>query len=170
MKSYVPKKDLYTESKKHRIGIYYMMAVEGLFFLPFIVILLALLSGTKQSSAGNFNPVHKIVIQVSSNNPKTMNLALNNATNIINALGQDNVKVEVVAYGPGIALLLKKNRHFRKRVSSLRLYGVQFAACGNTMRHLGLSKKEIDEGVPVVKAGVLEIMKKEEKGWSYIRP
>ncbi len=140
------------------------------FILTVSVISLILLFTVGKSSAGDFKAAHKIVIQVSSDNPRTMNLALNNATNIINALGQDNVKVEIVAYGPGIKLLLNKNKHFRQRVSSLILYGVKFAACGNTMRHFKLSKKDIDKGVPVVRAGVLEIMSKEEAGWSYIRP
>ncbi len=113
---------------------------------------------------------HRLVIQVSDGNPETMNLALNNAMNVVKALGQDNVDVEVVAYGPGLKLLLKSNARFRDRVASMEMYNVQFAACGNTMKSLKITKDALVEGVSVVDVGVLEIMKKQEEGWSYLRP
>ncbi len=97
-------------------------------------------------------------------------MALNNAMNVIKVLGQDNVKVEIVAYGPGLKLLLKKNKAFRDRVVSMPFYGVRFVACNNTMKKLKVSKSDLDSGVSVVQAGVLEIMKKQEQGWSYVRP
>jgi len=115
-------------------------------------------------------PMHRLVIQVSDDNPRTMRIALNNAINVIKAVGQDNIKVEIVAYGPGLKLLEERNETFRDRVISLQFYGIRFVACGNTMETLKLSKKELVNGVEVVKAGVLEIMKRQEEGWSYVRP
>ena len=43
----------------------------------------------------------KVVIQVSTADPLTQKIALNNAVNVQKALGMDNVDVEIVAYGPG---------------------------------------------------------------------
>jgi len=45
---------------------------------------------------------HKLVIQVSENDPAVWNLALNNAENVQEALGKDKVDIEIVAYGPGL--------------------------------------------------------------------
>jgi len=140
---------------------------RSVFYL--LIFLCVMFQGGVAVAAEDF-PMHRLVIQVSDDNPRTMKIALNNAKNVIKAVGQDNIKVEIVAYGPGLKLLEKRNVTFRDRVSSLQFYGIQFAACGNTMKHFKLSKKELVDGVEVVQAGVLEIMKRQEAGWSYVRP
>jgi len=48
---------------------------------------------------------YKIVLQVSDADPAKWNLALNNARNVQEDLGKDNVEVEIVAYGPGLGML-----------------------------------------------------------------
>lgn len=144
--------------------------MRKLFILPVIVLSLSLLFSAGLAIAESGGVAHRLVIQVSDDNPRTMKIALNNAMNVIKAVGQDNIKVEIVAYGPGLKLLMKKNKAYRDRISSMQFYGVRFAACGNTMKHFKVSKEGLVNGVSVVKAGVLEIMEKEEQGWSYIRP
>lgn len=134
-----------------------------------MVFLWGLFYGVAVTEAGD-QPEHRLVIQVSDDNPRTMKIALNNAMNVIKAVGQDNIQVEIVAYGPGLKLLEKRNEAFRDRVASLQFYGIRFAACGNTMKKFKLSKRALVDGIQVVKAGVLEIMKKQEEGWSYVRP
>ena len=42
----------------------------------------------------------KVVFQVSDDNPRTWNLALNNVRNVQHDLGRDNVVAEIVVYGP----------------------------------------------------------------------
>ena len=138
-----------------------------LFLFPLIA-LLFMLGGAGSALAGG--PTHHLIIQVSDDNPRTMKIALNNAMNVVKALGQDNVEVEIVAYGPGLKLLLNQNKAFRDRVQSLQFYGIRFVACKNTMNKMKVTKKDLVSGVTVVQAGVLEIMTKEEQGWSYVRP
>ena len=118
------------------------------------------------------NTVHKVVIQVSSADPATQTLALNNAANLQKELGMDNVVIEVVAYGPGLTMLTKQSEQ-STRVESLAMQDIAFSACGNTMK--AMAKKTgkepvLSEGVNVVPAGVGRIMELEEKGYSYIRP
>ncbi len=50
---------------------------------------------------------HRIAIQVDQNDPQVMNLALNNATNIIDYYRTKNEDVEIdfVIYGPGLEML-----------------------------------------------------------------
>ena len=47
----------------------------------------------------------RVVLQVSDADAAKWNIALNNAKNIQTDLGAANVDVEIVAYGPGIAML-----------------------------------------------------------------
>ena len=117
-------------------------------------------------------PAHKIVFQISSSDEVTQHLVLNNAVNIQKHYGPENVDIVVVAYGPGLSLLTKKNKQ-AVRVKSLAVQGITFDACHNTMQ--AIQKKTgkmpmLTDGVKVVPAGIAAIVELEEKGYSYIRP
>ena len=115
---------------------------------------------------------HKVVIQVSSDDARTQTIAMNNAVNLQKALGMDNVTIEIVAYGPGLSMLIGGAKQ-SQRVSSLAKQDIVFSACGNTMKKV--EKKQgkplvLSDGVGVVSAGVLRIMELQEQGYSYVRP
>lgn len=127
---------------------------------------------TAQTLLASEDAPHKVVIQVSTDDPRTQTVALNNAVNLQKALGQDNVQIEVVAYGPGLSLLTSDSTQ-GKRVTSLAMQDIQFSACGNTMK--GIERKTgkkpvLLEGVTMVEAGVLRLMELHEQGYTYVRP
>lgn len=115
---------------------------------------------------------HRVVIQVSDDSPKVQKLALNNAENLQQVLGAENVEVEIVAYGPGLSIMTDKNPD-SMRVTQLSMMGVTFSACSVTMKKAtkatGKEPKLID-GVRVVPGGVVRIMELQQQGWTYIRP
>lgn len=115
---------------------------------------------------------HKLVIQVSTDDPQTQAIAMNNAVNLQKDLGMDNVEIEIVAYGPGLGMLTRQSE-LSGRVQSLALQDITFSACNNTMK--GIEKRtgrmpELTEGVQVVPAGVTRIMELQEQGYAYVRP
>ena len=112
---------------------------------------------------------HKVVFQVSDGDPAKWNLALNNARNVQVELGMDNVDVEIVAYGPGLAML-KADSKVSPRLASAMAQGVTLLACENTMHNTHVERSQIQGGVKFVDAGVVHIMKREREGWSYVRP
>jgi len=112
------------------------------------------------------------VIQVSEADPARWTLAMNNAMNLQQHYGPDKVDVVIVAYGPGLGLLLK-NAKSAKRVQSLAADGVEFDACHNTMK--GMARKlghmpAMNSAAKVVPGGVVRIGDLEQKGYSYIKP
>ena len=134
-----------------------------------IMILMLLLTG---SSAFAAEEVHKLVIQVSTDDVRTQNIAMNNAVNLQKALGQDNIIIEIVAYGPGLTMMTPKSPA-SKRIPSLAMQDITFSACGNTkakMEAKSGKKIELVEGVQMVPAGVLRIMELQEQGYAYVRP
>ncbi len=138
-----------------------------------ILALVAILASACATTAPQNDGVHKVVIQVSTDDPRTQTIALNNAVNLQKALGPGNVKVEIVAYGPGLSLLTRKSRQ-AKRVQSLAMSeDLVFSACANTMKKIkrkkGRTPKLVD-GVKVVPAGVVRIMELQEQGYAYVRP
>jgi intracellular sulfur oxidation DsrE/DsrF family protein len=112
---------------------------------------------------------HHVVIQVSDNDPAKWNLALNNARNVQADLGMDNVDVEVVAYGPGLAMLRTESA-VAQRIQSASAQGVGVIACENTMKNTKVDRSQILGGVKFVDAGVVHIMKRQREGWGYVRP
>lgn len=122
-------------------------------------------AATTQDKAGKPG----VVIQVSENNPAIWNLALNNARNIQQELGKDNINVEIVAYGPGIGMLTFDSE-VAARLQQASADNVALLACGNTMRSRKLAEKDMDSHVRIVPAGVVEIMNRQREGWAYIKP
>jgi len=94
---------------------------------------------------------------------------LNNARNAQKDLGADKVSIEVVAYGPGIDMLTADSS-VADRVNEAVKSGVQVSACENTMAAKKLTKADMNPSVGFVSSGVVEIMRREQQGWAYLRP
>ncbi len=143
----------------------------GIKMKALIFIVLAACIPLKALAAG-FDPEHKIVIQISTDDPRTQKIVLNNAVNLQKYYGVDNVAIEIVAFGPGLGLLTKKSGQ-ADRVESLALSDITFSACGNTMKKMSKKSGKMPvllEGVDQVPAGVVRIMELQEQGHSYVRP
>lgn len=112
---------------------------------------------------------NRVVIQVSDGDPARWHLALNNAKNLQSDLGAQNVDIEIVAYGPGLSML-KVGSPVAPRIDESVLSGMKIVACENTMTSQNVKRSEILPGVSFVPAGVVEIMRKQQEGWSYLRP
>ena len=112
---------------------------------------------------------NRIVIQVSDADPAKWNLALNNAKNLQSDLGAANVEIEIVAYGPGLGMV-KTGSAVAPRIDEGVLGGLKILACENTMTNQKVTREQILPGVTYVKAGVVEIMQRQQQGWAYLRP
>lgn len=86
---------------------------------------------------------------------------------------QDDIKIVVVCFGPGIHVLAKKplrpvSQDIRERISSLNDYGVQFHACHNTMKSLHWTKADLVDFAEIVPVGAADLMELQEKGFAYV--
>jgi uncharacterized protein len=137
-----------------------------------------LLSSFAHVQAEDLKP-HRLVIQVDQDDPAVMNLALNNASNVIDFYrGKgETVDLDIVTYGPGLNMLRDDKSPVKDRIKHMKDYAfpstVQFSACNNTKENM--EKKEghaiavVPEAV-LVPSGVVRLMELQEKGWSYLRP
>jgi hypothetical protein len=112
---------------------------------------------------------NRVVIQVSDGDASKWNLALNNARNLQSDLGERNVEIEIVAYGPGIGML-KLDSPVANRIGEAKDAGVKVMACENTMKAQKLVRADMLSGIGYVGAGVVEIMQRQQEGWAYLRP
>ena len=122
---------------------------------------------------------HRVAIQVDQNDPDVMNLALNNARNIIEHYREkhEDVEVEIVTYGPGLHMLRDDTSPVKDRIKQMKEVSfpskIVFAACNNTKQ--GMEKREgkaitIIPQATIVPSGVVRLMELQEQGWSYLRP
>lgn len=115
---------------------------------------------------------HRIVLQLSDNDPRKQGLVLSVASNLMKFYDPDKVAIEVVAFGPGIELLEPEN-HNRKMVESLVAQGARFDICLNTVdtleRENGKRPEFIAAATPV-QVGVAQILFLTENGYTLVRP
>lgn len=120
---------------------------------------------------------HQLVLQVNTNDPATMNLALNNATNVAQYYKDrgEKVSIEVVTYGPGLHMLRSDTSPVKARIETLALSTpeISYKACGNTQQNMQKAESKDIPIIPqaqVVASGVVRVMELQEKGWTYVRP
>jgi hypothetical protein len=115
---------------------------------------------------------HKIVLQLSDNDPKKQGLVISVANNLMKFYDPDKVAVEIVAFGPGIELLRPDNAN-RKLVESLVAQGARVDICLNTVdtleRDTGKRPDYIAAATPV-QVGVAQILFLTENGYTLVKP
>jgi intracellular sulfur oxidation DsrE/DsrF family protein len=111
---------------------------------------------------------NRAIFQVTDNDPARWNMILNNMTNLREGVGSESVEIELVAYGPGI-LMLKADSAVRQRIAEAVKSGVKVNACQNTMNFMKLTPADMLGEIGYVPSGVVEVMRKQQQGWAYIR-
>jgi intracellular sulfur oxidation DsrE/DsrF family protein len=115
---------------------------------------------------------HRIVLQLSDNDPRKQGLVISVANNLMKFYDPDKVAVEIVTFGPGIDLLRPENPN-RKAVESLVAQGARVDLCLNTVdtieREAGKRPEFIAAATPV-QVGVAQILFLTENGYTLVRP
>jgi intracellular sulfur oxidation DsrE/DsrF family protein len=137
-------------------------------WLAYLVAVCVVLSGGMVARSQTAAKEHKVLFAVTSADPADWGMTMGNIRNLREGLKPDTVQVEVVAYGPGIAML-KKDSTVAADIKELEAAGVVFLACANAMRHHQLTLADMLEGVASTPAGIVEVVRKQEQGWVYIK-
>jgi intracellular sulfur oxidation DsrE/DsrF family protein len=130
-----------------------------------------------EATKSSLGAKHKVAIQVSQNDKAVMDVALNNANNVIEYYkGKgESVDVQIVTYGPGLHMLRSDTSPVKDRIPAMALENpnLTLVACGNTQTNQSRA-----EGKPVtllseamvVPSGVVRLMELQKQGYAYIRP
>lgn len=118
-----------------------------------------------------------LALQISDNDPATMNKVLNVASNFSRNMSEKGFEpiVEIVAFNAGLHMLRTDTSPVLERIDSMNASypNLTFTACGNTMTLMG--RKEgavppISEHAVVATAGVVRLMELDAEGFFVIRP
>jgi len=125
-------------------------------------------TGAKTPAAHASAVRYKTVFHVADGDPKKWNQALNNAQNVQEALGKENGEIEIVTNGGGIGML-KLDSEVGNRVQEALKNGTKILACENTMKRLKLTKDDMLPNIGYTPSGVVEVVQRQQGGWSYVR-
>ena len=140
-----------------------------------------LVAVSARSEAAKPKP-HRLAMHVDERDEEKMNLALNNASNVVKLYDSkgEAAEIEIVAYGPGMHMLREDTSppKIRERIAEFAqsMPAVRFSACNNT--RVGMAKAEgktpdqipLVKGARIVPAGVVRLVELQEQGWAYVKP
>ena len=118
--------------------------------------------------------VNRLALQVSDNDPATLNKVLNVAANFARMQSEKGnmFEIEIVAFNAGLHMLREDTSPVLDRVKNFSA-SIPDRACQNTIN--GMTKKEgkapqLVESAVVVPGGVGRLMKLDDSGYFVIRP
>lgn len=117
-------------------------------------------------------PAHKVVYQLNKADEAYIDSILFSAGELLRKY-EDDIRIVITVIGPGLHLIGKNPERpiaklARQRAESLAMYGVEFHACGNTMKSLGWTEEDLEDYATVVEIGADDLMLLQEQGFSYI--
>lgn len=131
----------------------------------FLLLLGALLMGISQANAAD--SLLKTVVHINFNDESKQGHGLGNIENILK--DEPSAKIELVAHGEGISLLVKGSKH-RDKIERLIKQKIGFAAFEHTMKKKGIRREELIPGVSTVSSGAVEVLRKQSSGYAYFKP
>lgn len=135
----------------------------------------ALLAVSGASLANDYYGKQKVVYHINTDDDKTLNAALGNIQNHIDAVGKDNIDLVVVMHGNGVDLLKKANDNpdLQSKIINLKNQKVGMKVCGVTLKKKNIDYKNDLFDVAkedIVPSGVAELARLQGKGYVYVKP
>ena len=113
------------------------------------------------------NPEHKIVFQLTTGDTTAHKQLIKQFNNILSV--SPSTKIEVVCHGAGLDMLISDKTIVEDKIKLLSEKGVVFNACEFSIKERKVDRIKIIIVAGFVPAGIIEIVSKQEQGWSYIK-
>lgn len=98
-------------------------------------------------------------------------LLLANVRNLLEAISDKTVDIEVLANSEAVIYYQKNNLDINiEEMEILNKKGVRFLACNNSLRGLSIIPEELVDFIGIVPVGVLELVNKQMEGYTYLKP
>ncbi len=87
--------------------------------------------------------------------------------NVLNAA--PDTKIELVFHGDAVYALLVDTGYYKQEILKLHQRGVLLAVCNNSLKKRIIDPKSVIPQAFVVPSAFVEIIRKQQEGWSYIK-
>lgn len=125
------------------------------------------IASAQQTVIENKKPEHKIIFQLTTGDTTTHKQLMKQFSNILSV--SPTTQIEVVCHGPGLDMLVTGKTIVGEKIKVMADKGVAFKACEFSMKERKVEKDKIIASAGFVEAGIVEIVSKQEQGWSYIK-
>ena len=147
--------------------------------------LLGLIALTGAAAAAPGDVPQRVVYHVDSGDLERQRSALRNVSNHLNDIGDERLEIRVVVQGNGVSMLVmpeatadlalygNATNQIQMVIENLRVRGVRFVVCGNSLRRRNiLATDRLYEVAPqdMVDSGLAELVRLQGDGYSYIKP
>ncbi len=109
----------------------------------------------------------KIVWEMASGDTAQQRILFKQIGNVLTAA--PDTKIEIVFHGPSVYGLLKDSGYFKEQIISFHKKGVVMAVCNNALKNRNIKPERVIPEATIVPVAILELVKKQEEGWSYIK-
>ncbi|KRR00232.1 DsrE family protein [Bradyrhizobium valentinum] len=131
----------------------------------------AALAASRASAAA---PPAKLKVVYHLNDLDRVSFVLGNIQNHLDGVGgPDHVTIALVVHGQALRAFhsASANPDLSRRVGQFSKAGLEFAACGNTMKSQNVTLKDLLPGfIAADKGGVVRIAELQSQGYLYLRP
>lgn len=110
---------------------------------------------------------HRIIFQLTSGDTTAHKQLIKQFNNILSV--SPSTKIEVVCHGAGLDMLVSDKTIVEDKIKTLSEKGVEFNACEFSIKERKVDRSKIIKYAGYVPAGIIEIVTKQEQGWSYIK-
>ena len=80
-----------------------------------------------------------------------------------------DLQIEVVFHGQAVFAVMNDSLQFAFRVKLAKEKGVTLAVCNNSLKRLKIDPSKLMAETTVVPSAVVELIKKQADGWSYLK-
>ena len=139
-------------------------------FTTALFIFLFALTGTSFSQNASVNgnkPEHRIIFQLTTSDTTAHKQLMKQLNNILKV--SPTSQIEVLCHGAGIDMMVRGKTIVEEKVNELNKKGVAFNVCEFSLKERKVEKENILKSSGFVPAGIIEIVSKQEQGWSYIK-
>ncbi len=126
----------------------------------FFLLIAYTLSAQAQSPA-------RVVMHLQSSDTLVYKSIVNQIGNIKKEL--PNAEIEVVCHGPGLEFLRKDKAFYVNKIQRMNLSQVSFVGCEFTMQQRNYKKEDLVPYAQTVPYGLVEIIKKQQADWIYVK-
>lgn len=98
----------------------------------------------------------------------TVQAAVFRQVNNARALVPD-LQIEVVFHGQAVFAVMNDSLQFASRVKMAKEKGVTLSVCNNSLKRLKIDPSKLMPETTVVPSAVVELIKKQAEGWSYLK-
>jgi uncharacterized protein len=119
-------------------------------------------------------PQEKLKVVYHLSDANKVSFVLGNIQNHLDGVGgPEHVTIALVVHGPPLRAFhaASANPEVSRRVGRFSKAGIEFAACGNTMKSQNVALKDLLPGfVTADRGGVVRIVELQSQGYLYLRP